>query len=240
MEEERLARIMQKRKRSIEPEDGLSAARRQKVSTDEGQAQRQNIAQAKVATGVQYPNGVVKKTWAYGFPRTGDDIKIEEVIQMENLELAVLSAFQIETDVSPHPRPWDHIIPLKADHILRAMMWCSLTISQWIASKLDEKLKVVWVLQAKTEAEVNSTMHWQDWQARGVLMSSRDRIGALKHHQITNSVSHQVSIHFFTFDRSVLIDISGRKYQLHALEAAATCLQNSPTSCCTVRKSYAL
>ncbi|KAF4628738.1 hypothetical protein G7Y89_g9417 [Cudoniella acicularis] len=47
---------------------------------------------------LQYPDGVVKKTWAYGFPRTGDDIKIEEVLQKADLELAVLSAFQIDHD----------------------------------------------------------------------------------------------------------------------------------------------
>lgn len=73
--------------------------------------------------GIQYPNGTVKKTWAYGFPRDGDDIKIEEVLQKDDLELAVLSAFQIDSD--------------------------------WIMSKLNEKTKVVWVLQAKSEAEVS-------------------------------------------------------------------------------------
>ncbi|KAH8653643.1 tyrosyl-DNA phosphodiesterase-domain-containing protein [Xylariales sp. PMI_506] len=41
-----------------------------------------------------FPKGVVKKTWAFGFPRTGDDIKIEEVLQKNELQLAVLSSFQ--------------------------------------------------------------------------------------------------------------------------------------------------
>ncbi|KAI9646787.1 hypothetical protein NHQ30_004786 [Ciborinia camelliae] len=71
-------------------------------------------------TGVQFPHGVVKKTWAYGFPRE-DDIKIEEVLQRSTLEHAVLSAFQIEPD--------------------------------WVISKLLPTTKVIWVLQAKTEAE---------------------------------------------------------------------------------------
>jgi hypothetical protein len=39
----------------------------------------------------------VKKTWAYGYPRE-DDIKIEEVFQKADLELAVLSAFQVEPE----------------------------------------------------------------------------------------------------------------------------------------------
>lgn len=47
--------------------------------------------------GIQFPTGVVKKTWAYGYPRE-DDIKIEEVFQKADLELAVLSAFQVEPE----------------------------------------------------------------------------------------------------------------------------------------------
>ena len=47
--------------------------------------------------GIHFPSGVVKKTWAYGCPRK-DDIKIEEVLQKDDLELAVLSAFQWNED----------------------------------------------------------------------------------------------------------------------------------------------
>jgi hypothetical protein len=43
--------------------------------------------------GIQFPAGIVRKTWAFGYPREGD-IKIEEVLQKGDLELAVLSAFQ--------------------------------------------------------------------------------------------------------------------------------------------------
>ena len=56
---------------------------------------------AKAAAGVgtstsdlQYPKGTVKKTWAFGHPRNGDDIKIEEVLQKAQLQLAVFSSFQ--------------------------------------------------------------------------------------------------------------------------------------------------
>ncbi|ETR97244.1 phospholipase D/nuclease [Trichoderma reesei RUT C-30] len=41
-----------------------------------------------------YPNGTVKRTWARGCARTGDDITIEEVFQKDHLELALLSSFQ--------------------------------------------------------------------------------------------------------------------------------------------------
>jgi hypothetical protein len=43
--------------------------------------------------GVQFPKGVVKKTYAQYCPRTGDDITIEEVFQRSDLELALLSSF---------------------------------------------------------------------------------------------------------------------------------------------------
>ncbi|KAK4179794.1 tyrosyl-DNA phosphodiesterase-domain-containing protein [Triangularia setosa] len=46
-----------------------------------------------------FPRGVVKKTWIYpSYPRVGDDIKIEEVLQKDFLELAVISSFQWDED----------------------------------------------------------------------------------------------------------------------------------------------
>jgi len=44
-----------------------------------------------------YTSGVVKKTWANGFARN-NDIKIEEVFQIDQLKLAVLSSFQWDID----------------------------------------------------------------------------------------------------------------------------------------------
>lgn len=44
--------------------------------------------------GLPFPQGIVKKTWAFGQPRQGDDIKIEEVLQKQQLQLAVLSSYQ--------------------------------------------------------------------------------------------------------------------------------------------------
>jgi len=46
-----------------------------------------------LAPGIHFPDGAVRKTWVYGSPRQ-DDIKIEEVLQKDDLELAVLSAYQ--------------------------------------------------------------------------------------------------------------------------------------------------
>lgn len=54
---------------------------------------------AKVKPGdLQYPRGVVKKTWAFGHERTGNDIKLEEVLEPQSLKIAVLSAFQWDID----------------------------------------------------------------------------------------------------------------------------------------------
>lgn len=47
---------------------------------------------------LKYPNGVVKKTWVFGFPRTGNDIKLEEVLEPQTLRTAVLSAFQWDVE----------------------------------------------------------------------------------------------------------------------------------------------
>lgn len=47
---------------------------------------------------LQYPHGVVKKTWAFGYDRAGDDVKLEEVLEARTLRTAVLSAFQWDTE----------------------------------------------------------------------------------------------------------------------------------------------
>lgn len=47
---------------------------------------------------IQYPKGVVKKTWAFRHDRTGDEIKLEEVLEPQTLRTALLSAFQWDTN----------------------------------------------------------------------------------------------------------------------------------------------
>ncbi|KAI9796827.1 MAG: hypothetical protein M1833_005970 [Piccolia ochrophora] len=46
---------------------------------------------------LEYPRGVVKKTWAFGVPRK-DDVKLEEVLQKHDLTTAVLSSYQWDPD----------------------------------------------------------------------------------------------------------------------------------------------
>lgn len=123
MEAERLARI-QKRKATSDHDDAGLQPPQQKVKRSGGPtgivpvhlqreiAERQADPSAKkdvalikdqatpvpAGSELPFPRGVVKKTWVYGQPRGGDDIKIEEVFQKNDLELAVLSSFQWDDD----------------------------------------------------------------------------------------------------------------------------------------------
>lgn len=110
MEEERLARLSAKRKASDSAQG--QEHHRSKVLRTEPAPQRALAGQGRShggdapivrsastsdrpnAKGLRFPQGVVKTTWAYGYPRSGDDIKIEEVLQKDDLQLAVLSSFQ--------------------------------------------------------------------------------------------------------------------------------------------------
>lgn len=94
MEAERLAR---KRKLSISP----PPARRKKHTPSGSDIESSNTvldSPLQPGSGVLlYPKGAVKKTWAFGFPR-GDDVKIEEVLQRGDLQLAVLSSYQWDVE----------------------------------------------------------------------------------------------------------------------------------------------
>lgn len=43
-------------------------------------------------SGLRWPKGVVKKTWAAGFPKTGDEVSIDEILQKDQLQLAIISS----------------------------------------------------------------------------------------------------------------------------------------------------
>lgn len=114
MEEERLARLSAKRKT---PDTGQESQGResrirtgpvpQAMSSDQTQggtvttgsnAAYSTDTQSRNSSLLPFPKGVVKKTFAKGFPRTDDDITIDEVFQKEHLQLAVLSSFQWDTE----------------------------------------------------------------------------------------------------------------------------------------------
>ena len=93
MERERLGR-----KRKVESSSAVGVSTVPKRQRKESTPPASNTSQPQAFTkpcsgGACFPKGVVKKTWALGFPRE-DDIKIEEVLQPSDLQLAVLSSFQ--------------------------------------------------------------------------------------------------------------------------------------------------
>jgi len=107
MEEARLAR---KRKASISPPAPRNAARlvqkapAEKTANDpileripgKLEAFRPTAFEPTTPSmrGPVFLQGACKKTWAFGHPREGDDIKLEEILQKSDLQLAVLSSFQ--------------------------------------------------------------------------------------------------------------------------------------------------
>ncbi|MCJ1400406.1 hypothetical protein MMC11_003611 [Xylographa trunciseda] len=110
MEEARLAR---KRKASISPpirvqvpKTTASSAQQTHdhqssltggASTASSDAQLHEMSASRKTT-LRFPTATVKKTWAFGFPRSDEDIKLEEVLERKDLTLAVLSSFQWDVE----------------------------------------------------------------------------------------------------------------------------------------------
>lgn len=108
-EEERLARLGKKRTAEnasltapareskmskVEPKDRGSSAKL--LSHQEAKSIKPAVPDASKSI-LQFPSGTVKKTWALRCKRDCD-IKIEEVFQASDLELAILSSFQWDMD----------------------------------------------------------------------------------------------------------------------------------------------
>jgi hypothetical protein len=119
MEEERLARLGKRKAPQSEddaPSGGSRPPQRPRIAAesspslasasaapgeeDKSRRLRDAASTPSLATAtsragrLSFPHGVVKKTWAYGQPRQGDDIRIQDVLQKDQLELAVLSSYQ--------------------------------------------------------------------------------------------------------------------------------------------------
>ncbi len=106
MEQERLSR---KRKlSSISPPPVRKAVAKahpmvlpSSLNTEGAMTQDAAVSQASSGSSSKGPGflaGTVKKTWAFGHDRVGDDIKLEEVLQKDDLNLGVLSSFQWDID----------------------------------------------------------------------------------------------------------------------------------------------
>ncbi|KAK1974850.1 ubiquitin interaction domain-containing protein [Colletotrichum cereale] len=101
MEEERLARLNKRSATQAQLDDQHQRPKIQRPEAPQGhRPSSAALRSPKAATAARealqlpFPKGAFKRTWALGYPRTGEDIKIEEVLQKDKLQLAVLSSFQ--------------------------------------------------------------------------------------------------------------------------------------------------
>ncbi|KAJ3946448.1 hypothetical protein N0V92_013390 [Colletotrichum tropicale] len=100
MEEERLARLGKRSATQADLDENFQTSKSQRTDAADSQELRNAAPVLKVqeqaanALDLPFAKGAFRRTWARGYPRTGDDIKIEEVLQKEQLQLAVLSSFQ--------------------------------------------------------------------------------------------------------------------------------------------------
>lgn len=111
MEEERQARIAKRKRQEGGSSGDAPTARKPRVSYEAsiqsptGQdhkftatANNPSSATPFSSPSPPFPKGVVKRTWTHGYERKGDDIKIEEIFQKEQLRLAVLASYQWDDD----------------------------------------------------------------------------------------------------------------------------------------------
>lgn len=95
MEGERLARL-QGRKRKRTPSPHQPSKHQSKASAPTMTADSTN-SQSHEDPVLQYPRGVIKRTFATKFPRT-DDITIDELLQAPTVNIAVISSFQWDAE----------------------------------------------------------------------------------------------------------------------------------------------
>ncbi|RFU71992.1 hypothetical protein TARUN_10271 [Trichoderma arundinaceum] len=97
MEQERLKRLAKRQRPSSDDNDDddvIEIPPPKKQARTPLESNDSKTAPPLPSPRLPYPNGAVKRTWARGCAKTGDEITIEEVFQKEQLELAVLSSFQ--------------------------------------------------------------------------------------------------------------------------------------------------
>ncbi|KAK2024387.1 ubiquitin interaction domain-containing protein [Colletotrichum zoysiae] len=101
MEEERLARLKKRSATQAQLDDRHQRPKMQRPEAPKGHqppsaalGSAEATTTARDAPQLPFPKGAFKRTWAFGYPRIGEDIKIEEVLQKDKLQLAVLSSFQ--------------------------------------------------------------------------------------------------------------------------------------------------
>lgn len=94
MEQERLQRLAKRRRSPLDEDDDDVVEVPPPKRKTPVEPSRSLPGPSPPSSSPPFPGGVVKRTWARGYPRTPEDIKIEEVFQKDRLELAVLSSYQ--------------------------------------------------------------------------------------------------------------------------------------------------
>lgn len=94
MEQERLQRLAKRRRSPLDEDDDDVVEVPPPKRKTPVEPSRSLPGPPPPSSSPPFPGGVVKRTWARGYPRTPEDIKIEEVFQKDRLELAVLSSYQ--------------------------------------------------------------------------------------------------------------------------------------------------
>lgn len=138
MEEERLARVG-KRKRDPSPDQ----PHKQIASTAPAQNKQPTTFESNSKHGreSEYPRGAIKRTFATGFPRT-DDITIDEVLQAESVNIAVISSFMWDSE-------WliKKLNPLKVKQV-------------WIMNAKGQDVQQRWVREMKDAGIPNLRIHF--------------------------------------------------------------------------------
>ncbi|KAI6375733.1 hypothetical protein MCOR25_002895 [Pyricularia grisea] len=105
MEEERLARLSKRKASDTEAHEIERPAQKPRLENEVAPTIKGSSAvpptrvhNLPAANRLPFPTGVVKRTWLQGQSRSSQDITIEEVLQKDQLELAVLSSFDWDTE----------------------------------------------------------------------------------------------------------------------------------------------
>jgi hypothetical protein len=138
MEQERLARLG-KRKRDLSPERPL----KQIVKTSHPEVTHTFgiTPQPSAGTNLQYPRGVIKRTAATKFPRT-DDITLDEVLQADSVNIAVISSFMWDSE-------WlnEKLDPVKVKQI-------------WIMNAKGHDVQLRWMREMEKAGIPNLKLHF--------------------------------------------------------------------------------
>jgi hypothetical protein len=175
MEEERLARLASKRKRdgSISPPP---------MKRERRDVEKESPASNGTKASLQFPEGVIKRTWSTYHPRD-NDIKIEEVLQKDILKTAVFSSYLWDSDwlftkISPAQTKMIFIKGADSEATMRkeeavanemGIKMCFANLSQGPYSKMHSKLMLLFYADFLRIVIPSANLMPYDWGETGVM-----------------------------------------------------------------------